>query len=295
MGIKILDQVHDQAHDQVHELGGSPSAAERVVTRSLENRRAAYEDEIQRLVDAALVLIRDQGNMEPRVSEIVGKAGLSNKAFYRHFRSKHELLVAVLDDGIERLGHYLAHRMTRARSPLGAIREWIRGMLEQALHPEGAESTRPFVLAKGRLADAFPEEVAASERRLTETLRQAIETARDVGELPDAHPAADAEAIYHLTMGWIQARLAEPDETARELAARLEAFALAGLLQAGAWIRDPESAPAMVAGAASKSAASPDERPGRGDPNSGPGDSNSGLGDPNSGSGDPNSGSGDSS
>ncbi len=226
MGIKILDQSS--------KASGSLSAAERAIARSLESRRATYEDEIQRLVDAALTLIRDQGVMEPRVSEIVGKAGLSNKAFYRHFRSKHELLVAVLDDGIDRLSQYLSGRMEKADGPLAAIREWIRGMLEQAVHPGGAESTRPFVLAKGRLADGFPEEVAASERRLSVPLRHAIEEAREQGALPHADPDSDAEALYHLAMGWMQARLTAPETVSRQSADRLEAFAMAGLLHANA-------------------------------------------------------------
>ena len=205
------------------------SAADRAVERSLARRRAAYADEIERLVSAAFTLIRERGELEPRVGEIVAAAGLSNQAFYKHFRSKHELLVAVLDAGIERLAAYLVHRMEGAEDPVAAIREWLRGMLQQALDADAAEATRPFALARGRLAEAFPAEVALSERRLTEPLRDAIEAACETGRLASSEPAQDAEALYHLAMGWLEARLQGAERPDPAHARRLEAFAMAGL------------------------------------------------------------------
>ncbi|MCG8588251.1 MAG: TetR/AcrR family transcriptional regulator [Proteobacteria bacterium] len=208
---------------------GTASAAERTVERSLARQRATYADEIERLVTATFELIRTRGELEPRVSEIVAAAGLSNQAFYKHFRSKHELLVAVLDTGVQQLAGYLEHQMAKAGDPVAAVRAWIQGMLQQALDAEAATATRPFVLARGRLADAFPDEVTQSERRLTEPLQAAIAAAREAGALPAADPERDAEALYHLAMGWMQSRLLERREASAAGAARLQAFALAGL------------------------------------------------------------------
>ena len=107
-------------------------------------------------------------------------AGLSNQAFYRHFRSKHELLVAVLDEGTRILAGYLEHRMDGASTPLGRVREWLRGILAQALDTDAARATRPFALAPGRLAHAFPESVARSEERLAGLVRRALDPAQQV-------------------------------------------------------------------------------------------------------------------
>lgn len=219
------------SNNEDHDSGSDPpgTAAERAVERSLAGRRATYAAEIERLVEATFQLIRESGEVEPRVSEIVRVAGLSNQAFYRHFRSKHELLVAVLDSGIEQLASYLTHRMAAAPDPVAATREWMRGMAEQALNPEAAAATRPFALARGRLAESHPEEVAQTERRLTEPLRRAIQEASRMGLLEAGDPGARAEALYHLAMGWMQARLLEPDGRHRQSAEQLENFALAGL------------------------------------------------------------------
>src|SRR5438093_10793479 len=84
--------------------------------RSLAERHDAYVEEVQRLVRAAMAVMCRRGTLDPRVSEIVAEAGLSNQAFYRHFRAKDELLLAVLDDGLRQLVTYLEHRMTKERT-----------------------------------------------------------------------------------------------------------------------------------------------------------------------------------
>ena len=60
-------------------------AAEHAVDRSLARRRAAAEDEVARLIEAAFRVIERTGHLEPRVADILAEAGLSNPAFYRHF------------------------------------------------------------------------------------------------------------------------------------------------------------------------------------------------------------------
>jgi AcrR family transcriptional regulator len=214
---------------RVPQRAARPSAVERAVDRALARQRDAYAAEADRLVQAALGLIRERGELEPPVAAIVRRARLSNQAFYRHFRSKHELLVAVLDHGIALLAEYLEARMEKAPSAAERVRAWLCGMLEQALHPRGAEATRPFVLARGRLARHYPEEVALSEQRLTALVREALAEAKQSGELPNADPAADAESLYHLAMGWLEARLAADEPADRAQAGRVEAFAMAGL------------------------------------------------------------------
>ena len=204
------------------------SLARRSVERSLERRRDAYTEEVRRLIEASFALIRERGQLEPRVGEIVLAAGLSNQAFYRHFRSKDELLLAVLDEGIQKLAGYLRHRMQGAE-PAQGIREWLAGMCEQALNPEAAAATRPFALSRARLSELFPAEVEESERALTAMLRDAIEAAVAGGELANADPERDVETLYGLAMGWMQRKLAQSEAPERADAEHLVEFAWNGL------------------------------------------------------------------
>lgn len=218
------------------------SMAARAVERSLRGARENAAGEVSRLVEAALGLIQQTGELEPRVSEIVKRAGVHNQAFYRHFRSKHELLVAVLDHGVIILASYLRHRMSQAGQDAGQgageaagadgepqVRAWISGVLEQARNPEAAEATRPFVFGRARLAETYPAEVARSEEQLTGLLRDAIRRAQQSGRFPGADPERDAQAIYLLTMGFIGRLMQGESPPSGADADHLVAFAMAAL------------------------------------------------------------------
>jgi AcrR family transcriptional regulator len=205
------------------------SVAERTLQRSLGARQAVYAGEVRRLIDAAFAVMRETGSLDPRVEQIVRAARLSNQAFYRHFRSKPELLLAVLDDGIHQLRAYLARRMAGADGGEARVREWLAGMLAQALHPAGAAATRPFALARARLAEQFPGEVEKSETQLSALLRDALAQAVAEGSLPAADPELDARALYDLALGWMQRALAAPRPDAAAQAEALLAFAMGGL------------------------------------------------------------------
>jgi AcrR family transcriptional regulator len=118
-------------------------AAARAVKRALASRETAYQDEVQRLLDAGLaLLVESNGSVAPRVADIVTRAGLSNQAFYRHFAGKDELIAAIVDAGTHRLDSYLRHRVASAGDPEAQLRAWITGVLSQAAKPTVAAPTR---------------------------------------------------------------------------------------------------------------------------------------------------------
>src|SRR5262249_38393101 len=111
---------------------------------------------------------------------------------------------------------------------------WLRGILEQALSPAGSRATRPFALARQRLAELHPEEGAESERGLTALGREALRAARAGGGLPNTRPRGDARTPHPPAMGWVLARLAGGRAAERADAERLVDFALAGLARGAA-------------------------------------------------------------
>ncbi len=183
--------------------------------RSLAQRHETYAVEIRTLLDAALTVMRAGETIDPRVSDIVRTAGLSNQAFYRHFRGKDELLVALLDDGRQRLLATIERRMARATAPEDQVRAWIEAVLAQARDPEAAAATRPFAINGDRLAMEFPDETRRSRDRLIEPLRTVV------GE-------AAAIAVYHLAMGTVhEALMARTQPTKAEVEHVVE-FSLRG-------------------------------------------------------------------
>lgn len=180
--------------------------ARRSIERSTAERRATYVEEIRQLVDATYRVIEKTGSFDPPLRDILKASGLSTQAFYKHFRSKDELLLVLLDDGRRQLLSYLQHRMDKSSTGEGRVRAWIEGVLAQAADPRAAKRTKPFVVNQDRLADQFPAEQQASFDLLLELLIEAL------GDRPQAARARrstrrDAEAIYYAAFGALRAHL----------------------------------------------------------------------------------------
>jgi AcrR family transcriptional regulator len=189
--------------------------------RAVAERREVYAAEARRLIDAAFVVMRRTGVIDPAVRDVVREAGLSNQAFYRHFPSKDALLLAVLADGQRRLVSYVEHRVARVDDPLQQVRRWIEALMEQARQPDAAAATRPFAINGPRLNEQFPEETAASREELVRTLRPAIAAA--------GGDERDAELVHDLTMARMNDALVHARAPDRKEVSHLVAFCLAAI------------------------------------------------------------------
>ena len=209
----------------------STTIAQRSVERALASRHATYTDEVNRLLAAALAVMRRTGDFDPRVGDILAEAGLSNQAFYRHFQSKEELLLALLDSGIRQLESYLAKRMAAQADPIGKVRAWIRGFAAQAIRPNAAAATRPFMIPSARLQERFPAEIQAAEQQCLAPLAAVLEAAHAAGSVrSDLDPVADSVFVYDLVKDWLQRQLREtklpPEAEIARSADRLELFVM---------------------------------------------------------------------
>jgi len=167
----------------------------RAIERSLTGRRVVAEEEIQRLMAAGLAVMRRTGDIDAKVGDIVREAGLSNQAFYRHFESKDELLLAIMAEGRRALLAFLERKMATTSDPREKVRRWVEGVLAQARNPKAAEATRPFAVSAPRLAHQFPAEVEVSATALKAPLVGALTG------LGSRDPDRDADAVYVLAVG----------------------------------------------------------------------------------------------
>ncbi|MEY2397066.1 MAG: hypothetical protein QOJ00_240 [Actinomycetota bacterium] len=169
--------------------------AARVAQQTLAGRGAAYTDEVRRLLDAALEVMRQRGTgSRPRVADIVAAAGLSNDAFYRHFPSKDALVAALLEDGTERLRSYLAHQMDKQRTPESKIRRWVRGVFDQAQADVG-EATRAALFNAAGAPDGRASGRHPASGVLADLLHEPF------AALGSAHPELDASLCAHAVLG----------------------------------------------------------------------------------------------
>jgi AcrR family transcriptional regulator len=202
---------------------------DRAINRTVADRYAAAAAEIERIIEATYRVIERTGSVDPSMREILREAGLSTQVFYRHFRSKDELMLVLLDDGRRRLADYLRHRMDKAAGPLATIGAWIEGTLAQAADPQAASRTRPFIANLGHLQEQYPDEHRESVQVLVRLLEEAIVDAVEAGAARSENPHADATAIYHMTEGSMELHLRERSTPDPDEVTHLVAFALRAL------------------------------------------------------------------
>ena len=72
--------------------------------------------------------------------------------------------------GQRQLVEYLQVRVATTADPETQVRRWIEGVLAQARDPAAAEATRPFAINGARLANRYPDDLAATHAELVATL-----------------------------------------------------------------------------------------------------------------------------
>ena len=93
------------------------------------------------LVSVAARLFAERGYHAVAINDISGELGLSGPAFYRHFRSKEALLVAVLDECITSHLEDVRDIVTGAGDPLDVLRDIVANHIEFVFDQTGNITT----------------------------------------------------------------------------------------------------------------------------------------------------------
>ena len=199
----------------------APDLAATIAQRRLAKREADYTSEVRRLLDAGLEVMRRCGTKtRPRVADIVAAAGLSNDAFYRHFRSKEALVAAIIEDGSTRLESYLSHHMAKAKTPRDQVRAWVDGVMSQAADDDVAAST---------LAVMWNGAAVSSRPSTTTPLARLLEAPYAAGGSSD--PEADAALAAHAVVGVLSDFLWSQVRPTRKQIAHVTEFCLRAIVK----------------------------------------------------------------
>ena len=164
-------------------------------------------DEVGQLLTAAEAVLARGGYEQLRVDDVLDEAGLSTRAFYRHFRGKSELFLALFDREAARAGDRLGRKVAAAGTPAEKVEVWVAGTLALAYDGRLAARTRVFLVERQVVASEFPYDVIRCVRRQLAPLEEAIAEGRSSGTFPSAEPERDALAIHHLCSGLMTDKL----------------------------------------------------------------------------------------
>ena len=159
------------------------------------------EDDVRaRLRGAALELFRDRGYDRTTAAEIAGRAGVTERTFFRHFPDKRE----VLFDGEATLRAALTAAVADAPDGLAPLDTLFRAF--RAVRPM-LEGNRPYAQPRYEVIAGTP---ALRERELakTDALADALAAAlqaRGVAELRAVLAARTGMAAFvHATVAWLE-------------------------------------------------------------------------------------------
>jgi AcrR family transcriptional regulator len=212
-------------------IGAAPTlpAVTSVVEGPRRGRKPALAPDVERklLLDAGLRVLRASGYDRATLDEVLAEAGLSTRAFYRHFSSKDELLIAIFrrdgESGVRRI----AKRVAAVDDSLAALELWVDDVLEIRFDPasrarsltlldHGASTAAGYLQERDRAVDDFA-------RPLAEVLERGLAD----GTFPRARPAQDARTINAVT--WAVSRHAGEGSSLEEARHYVLSFCLPAL------------------------------------------------------------------
>jgi AcrR family transcriptional regulator len=183
------------------------------------SRRRRREEAREQVLSSALELAEGGPFRDVTVDEIARRAGLSRSAFYTHFRDKHELLLAAVDEVAAELYRKAEEWWGGEGPPAELVRRAIEGVV--AVYAEHAS-----LLRLATEVSTYDDEVrefwlGISERFIIATAAH-IRSEQNSGLIPRSlDPRATAEALHWMTERSCYVYLGRGERSADQVVAAL--------------------------------------------------------------------------
>jgi AcrR family transcriptional regulator len=191
------------------------------VERALDDRQREATEEVERILAAAVRVMERVAPEPPRVTDILAEAGSSNKAFYRYFAGKDDLILAVMERGVAIVVSYLQHQMAKESKPQDKIARWIEGTLAQVADPHLISKSRA---AAGQMSTG---NWRAVDQEMMRPLRDLL--IEPVTELGSTDVDRDVEAVFCCTAATMRRYMGSTDRPGPDDIAHVVQFCLSGL------------------------------------------------------------------
>jgi AcrR family transcriptional regulator len=154
-------------------------------------------DERADIIDAAYACLSSPHPGPVSVAAILDTAGLSTRAFYRHFASKDELFLAMLKRDSDAVARRLSRLAAETKGgPVAQLTAWVDFLLGLAYHPRRRAHIVVLDSDEVRMAKGYREASAELRADRERILADILRRGRDDGTFPLAEPERDAAAIH---------------------------------------------------------------------------------------------------
>ncbi|MFF0490074.1 TetR/AcrR family transcriptional regulator [Nocardia sp. NPDC003482] len=173
-----------------------PAWVRRSVDRSLRGARVRAGNRANRFLDAAQAAITEKGSTDITVQEVVDRAGQSLTSFYMRFDGKHELLLALYEDTLDRTVAQIRAATGNRTDPLDKLRIAVE-LLYQLCRPDPRTQRPLFTEFAPQLLRSRAAEVRKAHASHFELFTELLTEAERAGALP---PGANPRRLAAITM-----------------------------------------------------------------------------------------------
>ncbi len=181
------------------------------------------------IVKAAAQIVREDGVSALSIAEVLDRAQLSTRAFYRHFDSKDQLVSALFVEMARVEMRRLRRRMNSAPDPVRTVAAWIDGRLDLAFNPAVRADLRRMSIEAQSQMFAAPQLVAPAYAEILRPLVEQLERGLESGLFTDIDPDSDALSIQGVVWANVERQWATGDGNVRDLRQRVVRYCLRGL------------------------------------------------------------------
>lgn len=180
------------------------------------------DPEVAVILGAALRVMSSSAPEPPRVSDIIAAAGTCNKTFYRHFRGKDDLVMAVMERGIGIVTAAIATDMAARPDPVDQVTCWVEGLLAQLTDPHRFRMCRATIVQMSAIAQR-----RTPDDEIMAPLRELLTA--PIAAMGRSDPDRDGDAVFHCTMGTLRRYLGSGHRPPRADVEHLMGFCLGGI------------------------------------------------------------------
>jgi AcrR family transcriptional regulator len=148
------------------------------------------------ILAAASTSLREQGIRGLSIAAVLEEAGLSTRAFYRHFESKDDLVAAIFMAAARVEKRRLRRRMASATTQVEAVAAWIDGRLDLAFDEDIGSDLRRLSMEAQSQTFASPGLIQPAYAEMLAPLIEALQRGLRNGEFRAVEPVTGAEFIH---------------------------------------------------------------------------------------------------
>jgi AcrR family transcriptional regulator len=156
---------------------------------------------------AAYRLIGHSASTPTSIENILKSARVNRRIFYRHFRSKDDLIIAMQEWAGDLILAGVRQATGAAENPAVAVAAWIEEYLSIGWDAARFRDALAFMSPEVTGAPGIAAALEATYARHREPLAEALAAGLADGTLPNARPELDAFAIHAIAVRHLEARI----------------------------------------------------------------------------------------